>query len=63
MRALKNMKNNKSPGTDGFTSEFFYAFWKQFGYFVVRSLYDRFEKSELSATPKEGLTVCIPKGG
>ena len=23
-RALKSMKNNKTPGTDGFTSEFFF---------------------------------------
>ena len=37
-------------------------FWKQLGYFVVRSLSDGFEKSELLATQKEGLTVCIPKG-
>ncbi len=25
--ALKNMKNNKSPGSDGFTVEFFKFFW------------------------------------
>lgn len=24
---LKNMKNNKSPGSDGFTAEFFKFFW------------------------------------
>ena len=24
--ALQNMKNNKSPGTDGFSSEFFKSF-------------------------------------
>jgi hypothetical protein len=60
--ALKNMKNNKSPGTDGFTSEFFKVFWKQIGSLVVRSLNDGFEKSELSVTQKEGIIVCIPKG-
>ena len=27
--ALKNMKNNKSPGLDGFTAEFFKHFWKE----------------------------------
>ena len=26
--ALKNMKNNKSPGSDGFTVEFFKFFWR-----------------------------------
>ena len=37
-------------------------FWKQLLYFVVRSLINGFNKSELSATQKEGLTVRIPKG-
>ena len=46
-RALKSMKNNKTPGTDGFTSEFFYImFWKHLLYFVVRSLINGFNKSE-----------------
>ena len=52
------MKNNKSPGTE-FKKK---VFWKQLGYFVVRSLNDGFNKSKLLATQKEGLTVCIPKG-
>ena len=37
-KALKNMKNNKSPGTDGFSSEFFKVFWKKIGIFVMRSV-------------------------
>ena len=41
---------------------FFGMFWKQLGYFVVRSLNDGFNNSDLSATQKEGLIVCIPKG-
>ena len=32
------MKNYKSPGSDGFTAEFFKFFWLQLGSFVVRSL-------------------------
>ena len=38
------------------------GFLKQLGYIVIRSLNDSFEKSELSATPKEGFIVCIPEG-
>ena len=34
----KKKSNNKSPGSDGFTSEFFKFIWLQLGPFVVRSL-------------------------
>ena len=60
--ALRNMKNYKSPGSDGFTAEFFKFFWLQLGSFVVRSLNDGFRKGELSTTQKEGVIICIPKG-
>ena len=60
--ALKNMKNYKSPGSDGFTAEFFKFFWLQLGSFVVRSLNGGFRKGELSTTQKEGVIICIPKG-
>ena len=59
--ALKQMKNNKSPGSDGFTVEFFKVFWLQIGEFVIRSLNDGFNKRELSSTQKEGIIICIPK--
>ena len=60
--ALKNTKNYKSPGSDGFNAEFFKFFWLQLGSFVVRSLNDGFRKGELSTTQKEGVIICIPKG-
>lgn len=36
--ALKRMKNNKSPGSDGFTADFFKFFWIDVGKFVFRSV-------------------------
>lgn len=60
--ALKNMKNNKSPGTDGFTAEFFKCFWGKIGVFVVRALNAGFRRGELSSVQKEGMIVSIPKG-
>ena len=59
--ALKNMKNGKSPGSDGFPVEFFKFFWKKIGYFVLRSLNEGFRKGHLSTTQKEGIIICIPK--
>jgi hypothetical protein len=35
---LKKMKNNKSPGSDGFTTEFLKFFWKDLKVFVIGSL-------------------------
>jgi exonuclease III len=61
-QALKNMNNGKSPGSDGFSAEFFKVFWNKLGDFVVRSLNDGFLKGELSSTQKEGVIICIPKG-
>ena len=59
--SLKNMKNGKSPGSDGFPSEFFKVFWRQLGGFVLRSLNEGFRKGEMSNTQREGVVVCLPK--
>ena len=59
--ALKNMKNGRSPGSDGFPVEFFKFFWKKLGIFVLRSLNDGFRRGQLSTTQKEGIIVCLPK--
>ena len=56
------MQNNKSPGSTGFTVEFFKFFWKDLGHFLVKSLNYGFENRELSSTQKEGIITCIPKG-
>ena len=32
------MKNNRSPGVDDFSCEFFKVFWKQLGSFVLRGI-------------------------
>ena len=59
---LKNMKNDKSPGSDGFTSNFFKVFWNKIGNFVVRAINCAFVKGEFSLTQKQGIITCIPKG-
>ena len=44
--ALKTMSNNKNPGTDGFTAEFFKFFWKDLGKLILRSLNESYEDEE-----------------
>ena len=60
---LKNMANNKSPGSDGFTTEFYKVFWNKIGHFVVRSLNFGYNMEELSITQRQGIITCIPKEG
>ena len=61
--ALKNMKNNKSPGQDGFTVEFFKFFFNDIGHFLVRSINEGFSKQCLSVTQRQGVIICLPKEG
>ena len=62
LNALKSMKNNKSPRSDGFSTEFFNFFWNDLGKYIVKSINTRFRKKELPTTQKEGVIICLPKG-
>ena len=61
-QALKRMKNNKTPGSDGFPADFFKIFWNKLKIFVLRSLNYSFEQSELSVTMRHCIISCLPKG-
>ena len=62
-RVLANMNNDKSPGPDGFTVEFYKFFFADIGYFLVRSFNESFLRGELSVTQYQGVITCIPKEG
>ena len=59
---LKNMKNGKSPGSDGYTAEFYKIFWKDLKPLVCKSINEAFAKGELSITQKQGVITLLPKG-
>ena len=59
---LRSKKSNKSPGSSGFTPEFFKMFWIKLDHFIVRSINYAYNTGELSVTQKLGLITCIPKG-
>jgi exonuclease III len=63
VHALKNMKNNKSPGSDGFTVEFYKFFIRDIGDFLLRSINCSFDKGQMSVTQRQGIITCIPKEG
>ena len=48
--ALKNMKNSKTPGNDGFPAEFYKFFWIDLHFFIHRSLNYGYKKVPISNT-------------
>ena len=60
--ALKQMKNNKTPGIDGIPADFLKVFWPQLKYFVTRSLNACYKKGKLSESLRQSVIICLPKG-
>ena len=60
--SLQKIQNCKSPGSSGYTAEFFKFFWKDLGHIIVQAINFGFFKGELSTTQREGIITCIPKG-
>ena len=63
LSSIKQMKNDKSPGSDGFTAEFFLILFHRLGTFMVRSINYGFYSGQMSVTQRQGVIVCIPKEG
>ena len=61
-KVLYKMKNNKSPGVDGFPAEFFKVFWGKLKYFVLRALNSAFTSGRMSVTMRTCVINCLPKG-
>ena len=60
--ALRNMKNDKSPGSDGFSAECLKCFWSRIEEVVVRALNYSFRKGKLSNVQCQGVITCISEG-
>ena len=56
------MANNKSPGCDGLTAEFYKRHWNLVGQLVVNSFNEAYENNELSSSHKRGIITLIHKG-
>ena len=61
--ALKDMKNGKSPGSDGITTEFYKLFWKYIKLFLINSLNSSFQKGSLNDLQKQSYITLLPKQG
>ena len=61
LAALKTFNKNKSPGTDGFTAEFYLRFWDGLGQVMVDSFNYAFTTGNLSIPQRQGIIRLIPK--
>ena len=60
-KSLQLFQNNKSPGNDGLTVEFYKAFWQVLGKLMVDSLNYSYDHGELSNSQKEAIITLIEK--
>ena len=59
--AVKEMCNNKSPGSDGLTVEFYKLFWNDIKLYLINSLNYSFQTGNLTTLQRQGIISLIPK--
>ena len=60
-KALKCLPNNKSPGSDGYTTNFYKFFWPDIKHFLFNSYVYSFENGSLTQNQKLGILNLLPK--
>ena len=60
---IKQMKNNKSPGSNGISIEFYKIFWNSIKTYLVNSLNYSFENQNLTELQKQSIITLLPKPG
>ena len=60
-QVLSTLQNNKAPGNDGLSAEFYRFFWPEIGCLLVESLNYSYIHGEVSASQKEAIITLIEK--
>ena len=60
-QALKQTKNNKTPGIDGFPADFLKVFWTELCVWIQQALNTSYDKRKLSISLRQCLIICLPK--
>ena len=58
---VSSLQNNKSPGNDGFTGEFYKAFWPIAGGLVVDSFNESYKKGKLTNSQRQAAITLLEK--
>ena len=61
--ASKDMKNQKSPGSDGITTEFYKIFRNDIKEYYKKSINFSFQNGELTELQKQSIITLLPKHG
>ena len=62
-KAIDCLANDKAPGTDGLSANFYKAFWQELKPFFMRALKEIAAKGELTTSQKRGIITLLPKPG
>jgi len=62
-KGLKNFSNNKSPGSDGLSSEFYSQFWAEIKPILFELYKEAISRGSLSPSQRTGVIVLLPKPG
>ena len=62
-QALLSMKNGKSPGSDGITTEFYKIFWPDIKLHLLNSLNYSYQNNKLTELQSQSLITLLPKTG
>ena len=60
-RVLDSFESDKSPGEDGFTTEFYKFFFELLGKDLLACLNEAYDKNELTISQRRGIITLLPK--
>ena len=63
LSALKSMSDNKSPGNDGVSKEFYLCFFSDLGMELTECLNECYHQGELTVSQRQAVITLIAKQG
>ena len=61
LKSIKYFKNNKTPGTDGLTAEFYKFFWQDIKHVLLAGINYALVYGKLSVEERRGIISLLPK--